>query len=195
MSVNDFNGRLSIRTDVNGPAWHNLGGFVGEKSALEAADEYKGGIPVFEKQATYIQQNGQYELTGDFALVRLPTLDDPKNRLVGYCTKNYHIVQPTDILKSFDENVKRPIETLWFLSRGERMFTTWEMPKSSFVVGKDDEVKLFGTVLAGFDAKVAISLSLLTFRVVCANTFAMAQAEVDNGKQSENGGQGSVWVG
>ena len=200
MSVNAFGNRLAIREDLEGAAWHKLNGFVGAQSAQETIDKFSDGIPVFVKEPTFIPVRGDdgeilsYEQDGEFAILRLPTKDDPKRVKVGNCTSRYTIVQPTDIAKAFDENVNRPIETLGFLGGGEKMFTTWTMPKSEIVVGKDDVVKLFGTVLAGFDAKVSVSLSLLTFRVVCENTFNAAIGVIDN-KQSDGKTEGRVWMG
>ncbi len=196
MSVNGFGSRIAVREDLNGAAWHKLGGFNGEQTAIGTIEKFSDGVPVFEKVPTFIpsEEEGKYEADGDFAIVRLPTKDEPKRIKVGNCTKIYNIVQPTDIAKIFDENVAQPIETLGFLNHGEKMFTTWSMPKSEIVVGKDDVVKLFGTVLAGFDAKVSVSLSLLTFRVVCENTFNAAIGVIDN-KQSDGKSEGRIWMG
>ena len=195
MTVNNFGNRLAIREDLNGQAWHKLGGFSGEQTAIGTMDKFSDGIPVFEKTETFFfNDEKNYVPTGDFAIIRKPVVDDPAHRVIGYCTKNYHIVQAEDIAVAFDEKVKQPIETLGFLGKGERMFITWNMPRS-IIVGGTDEVKLFGTILAGFDAKVAVSLSLLSFRVVCENTFNMAQNVVKEGKKNENEKEGRVWVG
>lgn len=198
MSVNSFGGRMAIREDKNGKAWHGLNGFSGEQSAIQTIETFSDGIPIFKKKETFFVSDDDQKFipTGDFAILRLPVKDDDKTRVIGYCTKNYHIVQAEDIAKSFDEKVGQPIETLGFLSKGEKMFLTWEMPKSIFV-GGIDEVKLFGTVLAGFDAKVAISLSLLSWRVVCENTFNIANNFVKYSKtgQKDKNGQSVVWIG
>jgi len=197
MTVNNFGNRLAIREDKNGQAWHKLGGFSGEKSAILAMESFSDGIPVFKKEPTFfLSEENEYEQTGDFAIIRLPVKDDNYTRVIGYCTKGYHVVQAEDIGKAFDEKVGKPIETIGFLGKGERMFLTWEMPKSIMVGGKD-EVKLFGTVLAGFDAKVAISLSLLSWRVVCENTFNMANNfnRANKRGKKNNLGESSVWVG
>lgn len=195
MAVNGFGNRIAVREDINGAAWHKLGGFIGEETAMGTIEKFSDGIPVFEKVPTFIPaENETYEADGDFAIVRLPTKDDPKRIKVGNCTAKYNIVQPTDIAESFDKNVSQPIETLIFLNRGEKMAVTWAMPKSEIVVGKDDVVKLFGTVLAGFDARVSVSLSMLTFRVVCENTFNAAIGVIDN-KQSDGKTEGRVWMG
>lgn len=196
MSVDKFGNRLAIREDINGAAWHQLGGFVGEQTAIATLDTFTDGVPYFVKRESfYRSENGKKFIRDeDYALVRMPIKDDPKEHKVGSCGKDYNIVQPFDIATAFDEKVKRPIETLGFLSHGEKMFLTWEMPRS-VIVGGTDEVKLFGTILAGFDARVAISLSTLSFRVVCRNTFNMAQNVVKYGKEGSSQKAGRIWVG
>jgi len=195
MSINAFGERLAIREDLNGPAWHNLGGFNGEQTACETMDKFVDGIPTFEKQETYVLQDGVYVPTEDYVIVRSATKDDPKTRFIGNCTSIYNIVQPYDIGNAFDEKVNRPIETLGFLAGGKKMFISWELPRCQVEVRRDDFVNLYGSILAGFDAKVSIALGILVFRPVCENTFDMAVRELKNGEQSVDGGKGRAWVG
>lgn len=193
MTVNDFGKRIFIN---NEPAWHSVGiQNKQDQSAIETFGLFQNGIPEFEKWPDFAYNGKDYVSTSDFRLVRKPTLDDNQDRFIGFCGKGYRIVQPTDIALAFDQNVKQPVETLGFLSKGEKMFITWQKKDSDFVVVKDDVVKCYFTVLAGFDAKVSISLSLMDFRVVCGNTFSMAENIVKNSKNSENGKSGRIWVG
>lgn len=196
MAVDAFGKRISVRTDTNGEAWHGLGGFTGAQTACETMDRYADGIPHYEKRSLFMaDDDGKMIDTETFGLVRCATKDSPSS-LIGNCAAEYNLVQPIDLAQAFDANVRQPIETLGFLSDGKYMFFTWELPKSRIVVGKDDESKVFGTVMAGFDAKVAVSLSTLFFRVVCKNTFNMAQAVLRNGDGKEDGkARGRVWVG
>ena len=195
MSVDAFGNRLAIREDLNGPAWHKLGGFDGEQTAQGTMEKFSDGIPTYQKRKVFVEWDNGFSPTSDFAIVRSETKDDPQRLVIGYCGKAYNIVQPEDIGVAFDECVKRPIETLGILSAGRKMFVTWQLQKSKIIVGKDDEVNMFGSLMAGFDAKVAISLGILNFRVVCNNTFQMAQNIVMKGEKSENGSAGRVWVG
>lgn len=194
MSVDAFGNRLAIREDLNGPAWHKLGGFDGEQTAQGTMEKFSDGIPTYQKRKVFVEWDNGFSPTSDFAIVRSETKDDPQRLVIGYCGKDYHIVQPEDIGLAFDECVKRPIETLGILSAGRKMFITWQLQKSKIVVGKDDEVNMFGTLLAGFDAKVAISLGNIAYRTVCDNTFRTSQDFMKNTK-SENGSVGRVWVG
>jgi hypothetical protein len=186
---------VAVRTDSgNGEAWHKLGSFEGAQSAIEASDKFKGGIPVFEKEATFVKIDGQFVPTENFAIVRLPMKHDPEIKIIGDgLSERYNIVQPTEIFQAFDERVKQPIETLGFIGDGEKAFVTWAMPRSIIVAGVD-EVKLFGTILAGFNGKVSLSLSLIAFRTLCENTFNAAM-EILRTTKSDGKSQGRVWVG
>lgn len=186
---------VMVRTDSGqGEAWHVMGSFIGNKTAKEGMDTFADGVPVFEKQPTYfVNDEGAHELTGDFAILRKPVKNDLKTRVMGYCTDKYNIVQPWDITKAFDAEVKQPVETLGFIGKGEKAFLTWTMPRS-IIVGGSDEVKTFGTIMAGFDGKVSISLSLLCFRTLCENTFNMAQSVIKS-KKSDGTSEGRLWVG
>lgn len=193
---------VQIRTDVNGPAWHKMGSFIGEATFKGIAEKLGNRIAFFQKIPTYLPVfNGSdivgYEPDGDYDIVHMNPLAGLRKK-VGNATAAYYLVQPTDIGNAFDENVNRPIETLGFIgTNAQKMFLTWELPNSNVVVGKnsDDVVKMFGTILAGFDGKVSISLSLLTFRVLCANTFQNALEVIKGKKSTSTDEEGRVWVG
>lgn len=186
---------VAVRTDSgNGEAWHSMGSFAGAQSAIEASDKFSAGIPIFVKEPNYFKNSdGEFVPTGDNVILRLPMKNKPEHLPMGHCTDRYTIVQAEEIFRAFDEKVSQPIETLGFIGEGEKAFLTWEMPRS-VVVGGKDEVKMFGTVLAGFDAKVSLSLSLISFRTLCENTFNMSQ-EIIRKSKSDGKSEGRVWVG
>jgi hypothetical protein len=191
---NDGENLVLVATDTGeGQAWHNLGNFVGNKTAVEAISTFKGGVPEFEKAETFFYDEGELSPTGEFMIVRKPMKAGEKKTPMGNCKKGYHIVQPKDIAIAFDERVGKSIETLGFLGKGDRMFTTWAMPRSIFV-GGTDEVKMYGTLIAGFDGKVSLSLSLMDFRVVCRNTSGRAEGIIKTTK-SDGQSVGAIWVG
>jgi hypothetical protein len=171
-------------------AWHGIG-YVSEtdQTGIEALTAIGGGY-YFEKRPLTVTLNGKAIETEDFAIVRSPLPDDPTERIFGYATKRYTILQPLEVIELFDEKVKEPVETLGFLGKGERMFMTWKMPK--FDVVKDDTVELFGTIVVGFDALLGASLLNVTTRSVCENTVALALREADNTKEI---GRGRIYSG
>lgn len=195
MPADIYDNMVSVRTDSHGEAWHGLGGFVGEQTAGKTMDKYPNGIPHYEKRLLYMPDDLGEAMTptNSYGLVRCATKSFP-SEMIGTCAKEYNLVQPVDLAAAFDGNVGVPIETLGFLSGGKYMFLTWQLPMGKVVVGKDDESTVFGTVMAGFDGKVAVSLSTLFFRVVCQNTFNMAQNVLRDGDAKKDG-RGRVWVG
>jgi hypothetical protein len=182
MGANLFGNRFySLRV----PAWHSLGLVTKtEMNAVEALTALGGGY-WFEKRPVFVVLNNKQQETDDFAIVRSATSDDPKERLFGYVTDRYNIVQPLEICELFDENVKCPVQTLGMLGNGEKIFLTWKLPDYS--VNKD-VMNTYGFVACGYDGKFGAALYLVTTRVVCQNTFSIAIAESQKGL-------GKVWSG
>ena len=172
------------------PAWHKLG-IVSDKdqSAVESLTAIGGGY-WFEKRPVTVMLNGVSTETGDWAIVRSPLPDDAEERVFGYTTDRYELLQPLDACELFDTKVNRPVETLGMLGKGERMFLTWKMP--SFDVVKDDTVNTYGFVALGFDAVMGSSLNVVTIRVVCQNTWMAAIREAENSKER---GRGRIYSG
>jgi hypothetical protein len=170
-------------------AWHNWGYVspvpMGATEALSKIDAV-----YYEKRPVQVFVNGKLQETGDFAIVRSPLPSMPKEEILGFVKKNYNILQPANICQEFDKNVNQPVETLGFLgSNGEKLFLTWVLP--GFDVN-GDEVKLYGFVAVGYDGKFGATLYVVTVRVVCANTWAMAVSEGENNKIE---GKGKIWSG
>ena len=187
MSSNLFNDRFYGNRES---AWHKLG-YVSQ--ADNTAQEVLGIIGSYwiEKRPVTILLNGANQETGDFALVRSAVPDDPKELVLGFCSEHYNIVQPDTIGQLFDDNVKQAVETLGMLGNGEKLFLTWKMPGFD-VLG--DYVSTYGFVAAGFDGVFGTSLSLVTVRVVCSNTFAVAINQSLN-KTDKSNGKGRVYTG
>jgi len=168
--------------------WHK-DAYVSQTSigAVEASSVIESVF--FVKRPVIVELNDEFIETDNFAIIRSPIPSDPRERILGFVKNEYNILQPNSICQKFDENVCEPVETLGFLGNGERMFLTWVLP--GFNVN-GDEVKLFGFVACGYDGKFGASLYIVSVRVVCANTFAMA---VNEGERNKNSGQGKIWSG
>lgn len=167
------------------PAWHGLG-TVSEKdqTGVEALTALGGGYWIEKRPVTVTLNNIPTE-TGDFAIVRSALPDDPQERVFGYTTDRYNILQPLDAVELFDEKVAEPVETLGMLGKGERLFLTWKMPETEVV--KDDVVQWYGFCAIGFDGVMGASLNVVTTRVVCQNTWTAAIAEAMQEKKSNKG--------
>jgi hypothetical protein len=198
MSVNAQGKNIYVDVKRSGAAWHSLG-YRNEidQTAMETLNMFDGhdGVPIFELWKDFAKSpDGEMHETGDFRIYRLPTKTDDKYIPIGWCTDSYHLVQAEDIAKKFDEKVKKPVETMGFLNHGERMFVTWQLKKGDVIVGKDDKVTLFGTILGGFDGKMSITLAISGIRTVCSNTFQMVVNQTKH-KKSDGTDEGLVWNG
>lgn len=177
---------------LNEMPWHKHA-FVSTKEmgAVEAASVIEGVF--YEKRPVTVFLNGVQQEKKDFAIVRSAIPSHPEERILGFVKKNYNILQPLDICQEFDDNVGAPVETLGFLGNGEKLFMTWHLP--GFDVN-GDEIKLYGFVASGYDGKFGSSLYVVTVRVVCSNTFAMAVTEGETTtKEDKKDGRGKVWSG
>ncbi len=167
------------------PAWHKLGIVSNkEQSGAEAITSLGGGYWLEKRPVTVTLNNAPTE-TGDFAIVRSALPDDPEERVFGYTTDRYNILQPLDAVELFDEKVGEPVETLGMLGKGERLFLTWKMPETEVV--KEDVVQWYGFCAIGFDGVMGASLNVVTTRVVCQNTWTAAIAEAMQEKKSNKG--------
>ena len=187
MSANLFGERFyGLRT----PAWHNMGIVSSrEETAKEVFQRFNNYH--IEKRVKSIFLNGEHTEIDEFALVRSPVPDDNMERVFGSCTSQYNILQPLDIVEIYDANVKQPVETLGMLGKGEKLFITWTLPEIKVI---EDIVKTYGFVAVGYDAKFGATLSLITTRVVCENTWNMAIRESES-ESAKASGRGKVWTG
>ena len=173
------------------PMWHNLTDpSEVEQTALEVLDErFHGGYEVVLRPVTVLL-NGENSERGDYALIRTKTADpDSKEIIFGYCSERYKPLQPREICETYDINVKKPVESMAFLSEGKEMFISFQMP--SFEVVKDDELKLYGIIRSGFDTLRGTSLFTSVYRPICSNTLSMAASWAD--KNTDGRGKGNVW--
>ncbi len=171
-------------------AWHKLGIVTNEDMTANDAFAALGGY-YFDKRPVTITLNGEAVETGDVAIVRSVCPDDPQERLMGFATPKYNIIQPQEIVDMFDRSVQQPVETMGMLGAGERMFLTWKLPEIDI---HGDEVRVFGFIAAGYEPGLGASLNVVTERVVCRNTWNSAMAEALGAKPNETG-RGRVWTG
>jgi hypothetical protein len=195
-----FTRRKNMSANIHGkmvysfekPMWHN----ITEPSLIPMTAEgildnrFGGGFPIYLRPIT-LELNGEPTETGDFGIVRGKSPYDQKEGVFGYCSDRYLPLQPRDVCKSYDVNVKEYAETMAFLGKGEEMFISWKMPSCEVRTG--DEVEMFGIVRTGFDTLKGARLFTSIVRPVCWNTITFAQAWA---KQNTDGqGKGNIWKG
>ncbi len=176
---------------VGDPAWHKLGQNFTEPISGIAAYEAMGGGYELECRPLGVMFNDTFIAVPDqFAIVRGPTNKDAESHVFGYVTDHYHIIQPLELIQKFDEKVGVSIETLGFIGLGEKMFVTWNLPQ--FEVKPGDVVKLYGTLLLGFDNIFSSRLNIAAVRTLCWNTFSRALQEAKEEKK-KNRGRGTIY--
>jgi hypothetical protein len=178
------------------PAWHKIvePSLVPMTAEAILKENFGGGFALFLRPVT-VELNGAPVETGDLAIVRGNSPYDPKEMVFGYCTSRYQPLQPIDVAKSFDANVKEYAETMAFLGDGQEMFISWVMPKYNIPTVKgDDEIQMYGIVRTGFDTLKGARLFTSIVRPVCWNTITMAQgwAKANTDKATF---KGEVWKG
>jgi len=172
------------------PAWHELGHVSQEPLNGRDSMEKINGFVVFDTRPVSVFLNGELRETEQICIVRSPILEDPQERVMGFASDRYQILQPETAIDLFDEKVNRPVETLGFLGKGEKMFLTWKL--NSFDVRKNDQIDTYGFVALGFDSKLGAQLNVVTIRVVCQNTW---MAAISQAEQSKEKGRGKIWTG
>jgi hypothetical protein len=179
---------------VGDPAWHSLGQNFKEPISAEGAHDAMGGSFEIKTLPAGVMFDGVNftKLPKKFAIVRGPTKDDPNPFVFDFISDHYHVVQPIQIIKAFDQRVGVSISSLGFIGNGEKMFLCWNMPKLEIAEG--DDVQLYGSVLFGFDSIFSCRLNISTVRIVCENTWVANLMEADS-ENSRNRGRGTIYSG
>jgi len=174
------------------PMWHSITepSLIPMSAEAILKERFGGGFSV-GLRPIMVELNGAQIETGDFAIVRGDSPYEEGERVFGYCSERYHPLQPLEIARSFDRNVREPAETMAFLGHGEDMFISWKMP--SFDVKVGDSVEMYGIVRSGFDTLKATRLFTSVYRPVCANTITLAENWAKNNK--DGGLKGEIWKG
>lgn len=178
------------------PMWHS----ITQPSEVEMTAEqimiqrFRGGFPIHVRPVT-VTLNGVAVETGDFAIVRGSSGYEQEEVVFGYCSDRYQPLQPIEVAKSFDANVKEPAETMAFLGNGNEMFISWVMPMCEIqTVTGLDALQLYGIVRTGFDTLKGTRLFTSVVRPVCWNTITFAQ-EWAKQNTDKAAGKGEIWKG
>jgi hypothetical protein len=174
------------------PMWHALTkpGQTEETAEEVMERRFQGGFKIEMRPATVVL-NGEPTVVKYLAITRCASKFDPNEEIFGFATQRYHVLQPMDVAKTFDANVKQNVETMAFLDGGKDMFISWSMP--SFDVVKGDSVHLYGIVRTGFDTLKGTRLFTAIHRPVCENTVNLAEGWAK--ANSDGNGTGNIWKG
>ena len=108
---------------VGKPAWHVLGlNFTEPISAIGAHTAMGGSFELVKKQVGVMFDKEFVTIPNSYAIVRGATNKNSNNIVFGYATDHYHIIQPVDIIRKFDEKVNVSIETMGLIQDGRKLF-------------------------------------------------------------------------
>tara|TARA_Y100000004_G_scaffold66697_1_gene74727 strand:- start:2094 stop:3125 length:1032 start_codon:yes stop_codon:yes gene_type:complete len=149
------------------PAWHRLGEVFPEGEKVTASDGMRRADILFgiDKEPTYTKSGLE---TGQYAVVREPTSDDPERRVLASVGKEWTAIQAKDLGKMLDPiSEKFPVETVGAIGNGEKIFLSMDAGAST-IAGEDHE--LYWLVTDHRDGTGALSIAFTPVRVVCQNT-------------------------
>lgn len=151
------------------PAWHRIGHVLDEpvmaSEALERIGTYDVALtPLMTENGFKTKYN---------AIVREPTKEDPTQRVFGVVKGKYHLVTPKNFCSLWDLSVKRTIETLGALGKGEKFFVSTLLPKFDVRGDEMDNYLLAYSPMTGLDS---IEVRVTPVRTVCQNTLNIARS-------------------
>jgi phage/plasmid-like protein (TIGR03299 family) len=157
------------------PAWHRIGIVFEEPlSTVEAIKmaglDYRVDLfPMFYQYEDSLLDSGQK------AIVREPTSDDPNARFFGSVSDRYHIVQNLEIAEALKElsNVW-PVESAGALGRGESFFLSFSAGGAKVA---NEDIENYFLVVDDKTGARTLRLLFTPVRVVCQNTLTAAMAQ------------------
>lgn len=153
--------------------WHRLGHVNDTPQTGRQTLEMIGTVDV-RLLPVVVDLNGDLVDVPDYQVImRLPTPDDDYLRAFGVVSPQYVLLTPEDAVDAWDTVVKRPVETMGFIRNGAVLFITTELP--GFNV-RGDESKGYMMLSSPMTGEDTLSVSYVTTRVVCQNTWLVALA-------------------
>ena len=173
------NGKISVMVAGVAP-WHKLG--VNVKEAVSSKDAAKlASIDwLVSKLPLHFQfGDAMQEADGVFAIVRKDTGD-----MLGHVGSRYKPIQNEDgfdFLDSVLTEFGARYETAGAIHSGKKVWMQVHLPKQAFAVNGSDRVEPYAIFTNSHDGTSAARCYATSQRVVCANTFRMAQAGQKDG--------------
>ena len=159
------------------PAWHGLGQVFNENLSLSEAFERAGLMyrivtaPVFYETAS----GDKVEIPNRQAVLRLPTDDDPEERLLDITSEQFRFLSNDVLAGLFEPLVEEwPVETVGALGNGETVFFTLDGRDWDY---KNDPLKLYFFVHDTKKVGTTLRIMFTPVRVVCQNTLIVAEKQ------------------
>jgi phage/plasmid-like protein (TIGR03299 family) len=175
--LDTVNGKVAMAFADSENPWHRLGtpmpaGMRHSRDAMEAASQ---DWRVELRPEGRVRADGAYEEFPDrFCVVR-----DADDRVLGHVGKRYEPLQNADAFAAMDDwlrDGRMTYETAGSLSGGSRVFILARIGED-FLVGGRDPVSPYALLFNSHNGSTTVTIKLVTTRVVCANTLAVALHE------------------
>jgi len=175
------NGRVAVMVAGN-PAWHGLG--VNVREAVNSADAIRlAGLDWLVRKIQLEFKNpitGQMaNAEGEFGIVREDT-----GSMLGAVGKLYKPFQNRDGFNFLDgilEGFEARYESAGAIYGGSSVWMLVNMPKQAFSLNGVDEIQAYVIFTNSHDGSAAARCFPTSQRVVCANTYRLAQSDADKG--------------
>lgn len=162
------------------PAWHSKG---------RVSDKQETALEVWSQMTPYGLELrplfADYSLKGDGSefgeleekwICRTPVPDDNCIHNFGIVGPDYQLLQPQDVCEVFDQVSNGLfVETMGSLGKGKQFFITTQLP--DIRVGKNDKSATYLFIASPYTPGKAIKMIKTRVRVVCGNTWRMAELE------------------
>jgi len=157
------------------PAWHKLGTVLDHPMTSAEAIQVAHLDWTISKQSTYIRSNDGWHEVPQFKFV----MRDDNHKVLGIVSDNYQLVQNVEAFAFLDTLVEEgqiQYEAAMSLKEGRVVILLARMPGIDYITS-DDQLKRYILLSLTHDGTAAIKFGPTSVRVVCANTYALAQQE------------------
>lgn len=174
------NGKAEMFSGQNIVPWHKLGTVVSGLLTAKEAIEKAGLDWQVEQRKVYSIANGQYkEVPESLAVTRTDN-----DNVLSILSKKYHPIQNSDSFDFFDEVVgsgQAIYDTAGSLGGGKRVWIMAKLKGQLFIDSRPDDVMDKNVLLVtSHDGSSALSMQIVSTRVVCQNTLSAALANATN---------------
>jgi phage/plasmid-like protein (TIGR03299 family) len=163
------------------PEWHKLGQVVkGTVTAEKAMELAKLDWNVVKANVMAIMPDGSAVNAPDFSAI----MREDTKQVFGVLGDGYSIIQNKECFSFFDSVVgagEAYYDTAGSLFGGSKVFITAKLPRKLFIGGnKNEETETMVLLYTSHDGSKALSMQVVTTRVVCWNTLSVALNSASN---------------
>ncbi|GAB3975610.1 hypothetical protein GCM10028806_33550 [Spirosoma terrae] len=168
-------------------SWHGLGSVTTGINTSEDIIKLAGldfevvKKPIFVEDDTDLFETSYTKIEGHFSTVRTDT-----HKPLGIVGKKYEVIPNTEAFRFFDSVIGKDnvqYETAGALKDGRVIYVTAKMKEPMLINGKDPH-DMYVVFTNSHDGSSSVRAFITSVRIVCANTFAAAIANMKGRKKS-----------